>query len=160
MTKTSPTAAPSRNASLRASEAMPTSSPARTYERTSPRRPRAASHRVAATSGWKIAKFSGCDMNTVPAAGMAASTPAATCTSGVEPASRAMAQVSGAAVAPMSTSGSAEAMAFGPRRTMNGAWMNEARGSQWAFDGMGRTGSAGRWPPTSAKIHTKSTDRP
>ena len=26
---------------------------------------------------------------------------------------------------------------------MNGAWMNDASGSQWAFDGIGRTGSPG-----------------
>ena len=39
-------------------------------------------------------------------------------------------------------------------------WMKDASGSQWALDGIGRTGSAGMWPPTSAKIQTKSTVRP
>ena len=40
---------------------------------------------------------------------------------------------------------------------MNGTWMNDASGSQCAFDGIGRTGFAGILPPTSAKIQTKST---
>ena len=33
----------------------------------------------------------------------------------------------------------AEARAVGPRSAMNGAWMNDASGSQWAFAGIGRT---------------------
>ncbi len=160
MTKTRPTAAPSRKASLRAIEASPTRSPAAAYDFVSPRSPRAANHRVAATSGWKIAKFSGCGMNTVPAAGMAARTAAPSCTVREAPMSRAISQVSGAASEPMSTIGSADAIAVAPMSTMNGAWMNDARGSQCAFDGMGRTASAGNLPPTSAKIQTKSTFSP
>ena len=43
---------------------------------------------------------------------------------------------------------------------MNGAITMDARGIQCAFDGIGRTGLAGIDPPTSGKIHTKSTLRP
>ena len=60
----------------------------------------------------------------------------------------------------MSANGSAEAKAVGPRSQMNGTWMNDASGIQWALLGIGRTGSAGRTPPTSAKIQTKSTSNP
>ena len=67
-----------------------------------------------------IAKFSGWAMKTVAAAGTAERTPAVTATSGSARASRAMAQVSGAARDPISTSGSAEASAVGPRTVMNG----------------------------------------
>ena len=43
---------------------------------------------------------------------------------------------------------------------MNGAITMDARGIQCALDGIGRTGFAGIVPPTSGKIHTKSTLRP
>ena len=91
---------------------------------------------------------------------MAVRTPAPTATTAVAPASRPIAQVSGAASAPMSANGSAEAIAVGPSSQMNGTWTIEASGIQWAFDGIGRAGSAGILPPTSAKIQMKSTLKP
>ena len=145
---------------MRASVASPASRPAMANERPSPFRPRAVSHSVAATSGCRIAKFSGWAMNTVAAPGTAAITPADVATSGRAPASRAMTHVSGATSAPMSTPGRALASAVGPRSEMNGAWRKLARGSQWAFDGIGRTAGSGSRLPTSAKIQTKSTFRP
>ena len=78
----------------------------------------------------------------------------------VEPASRAIAQVSGAAIAPMSANGRADAQATSPNSARNGTWTIEASGIQWAFEGIGRVGSAGILPPTSAKIQTKSTLNP
>ena len=99
-------------------------------------------------------------MNTAPAAGMADMTPAPSWTVRDAPMSRAMKKVRGAASEPMRTIGRAEAIAVAPIRTMNGAWMNDASGSQWAFEGIGRTASAGSTPPTSAKIQTKSTFSP
>ena len=99
-------------------------------------------------------------MYTTPIAGMADMTPAPSWTVRDAPISRAIAHVSGAASDPMSTSGRAEAIAVWPMTAMNGAWMNDASGSQCAFDGIGRTASAGGFPPTSAKIQTKSTLRP
>ena len=68
------------------------------------------------------------------------------------PASRAIAQVRGAAAAPMSAKGRAEAQAVAPSSQMNGTWTMDARGIQWAFDGIGSVGSAGIVPPTSGKI--------
>jgi len=60
----------------------------------------------------------------------------------------------------MNANGSADASAVGPRTAMNGTWTIEASGIQWAFDGIGRVGKAGMWPPTSAKIQTKLTLKP
>ena len=74
--------------------------------------------------------------------------------------SRAMNQVSGAASEPMIAIGSAAAYGFVPKMAMNGASSRLASGSQWAFDGIGSTAGLGRWFPTSAKIHTKSTLSP
>ena len=158
--QTRPIAPASRMPSLRASVARPASSPAIANDRPSPLRPRAVSHSVAATSGWRIAKFSGWAMNTVAAPGTAEMTPAATPTSGRAPASRAISHVSGATSEPMSTPGMALAIAVGPRIDTNGACRKLASGSQCAFDGMGSTAGFGRWLPTSAKIHTKSMLRP
>ncbi len=107
-----------------------------------------------------IAKFSGWDMNTVAAAGIAERTPAVTATRGVARASRAIAQVRGAASEPMIASGSADATAVGPRVAMNGTWTRLANGSQCALDGTGSVGTSGMRLPTSAKIQTKSTLRP
>ena len=53
------------------------------------------------------------------------------------PKSRAIAQVSGAAIAPISANGSAEAQATSPKTAMNGTWTIDASGIQWAFDGIG-----------------------
>ena len=123
-------------------------------------RPRPASQIVAATSGWKMAKFSGWAMNTV--AGRRDRRQDA----GADLDRRRRADVAGDGPRegrrerPDDEQGSADASGVGPRTTMNGAWRNDARGSQWAFEGMGRVGSAGRWPPTSAKIQMKSTLRP
>ena len=61
--------------------------------RASPLSPRTVSQIVAATSGWRIAKFSGWAMNTAPAAGIAARIAAPIPTARLEPASRAMNQV-------------------------------------------------------------------
>jgi hypothetical protein len=107
-----------------------------------------------------IAKFSGWAMKTVAAAGTALRTPAAVATIGSARASRAIAQVSGAASEPMIARGSAEARAVGPSTAMNGTWTKLARGSQWAFEGIGRVAGSGIRLPTSAKIQTKSRFRP
>ena len=66
----------------------------------------------------------------------------------------------GAAIAPISANGSASAQATSPKTAMNGTWTIEARGIQWAFDGIGSIGSAGILAPTSAKIQTKSMLKP
>ena len=72
-----------------------------------------------------------------------------------------MAQVSGAAVAPMIANGAAEAQAAAvPKTAMSGTWTMDASGIQWAFEEMGRTAFAGILPPTSAKIQMKSTLKP
>ena len=82
--------------------------------------------------------------------------PAPIATARRAPASRAIAQVSGAAVAPINANGRADAQATSPKASRNGTWIKDASGIQWAFDGIGRTGSAGRTPPTSGKIQIKS----
>ncbi len=125
-----------------------------------PRRPRAASHSEPATSGWYSEKLSGWTMNTNDSAGNAVRMPAPIETDRGAPASRPIAQASGAASAPMNANGSAEAMAVGPRSQMNGTWTSDASGIQWAFEGIGRTGLAGITPPTSGKIQMKSTLKP
>ena len=56
------------------------------------------------------------------------------------PASRPIAQASGAARAPNSANGIAEAIAVGPSSQMNGTWTSDASGIQCAFEGIGRTG--------------------
>jgi hypothetical protein len=71
-----------------------------------------------------------------------------------------MNHASGAVIEPMRTVGIAEASGVGPRTAMNGAWTKDASGSQWALLGIGRTGFAGMWLPTSAKIQMKSTLSP
>ncbi len=43
---------------------------------------------------------------------------------------------------------------------MNGTWISDASGIQWAFEAIGRTGFAGIAPPTSAKIQTTSMLKP
>ena len=82
-----------RMPSFRASVARPARRPAKANDRPSPLSPRAVSHRVAATSGWRIAKFSGWARKTETAPGMALMTPAAAPTMGRAPASRAMSHV-------------------------------------------------------------------
>jgi hypothetical protein len=148
------------NPSFRASDARPTRNPATTYEPELPLSPRTVSQIVAATSGWRIAKFSGWAMKIAPAAGIAARIPAPIPTARLAPASRAMNHVSGAVIEPMRIVGIAEATVVGPRTAMKGHWMNEARGSQWALPGIGNAGLAGILLPTSAKIQTKSRFRP
>ena len=115
---------------------------------------------AAATSGCMIAKFSGWAMKTVAAAGIAERTPAVVATRGSARASRAIAQVRGAASEPMIASGRADAMGLGPSSVMNGTWTRLASGSQWALDGIGSVAGSGIRLPTSAKIQTKSTFRP
>ncbi len=66
-------------------------------------------------------------------------------TTPVEPASRATAQVSGAAIAPMIANGRADAQATSPNSARNGTWTIDASGIQWAFEGIGRVG-VGRDP--------------
>src|ERR1700675_140890 len=105
--KARPSVAPTSTPSLRANVANPTSSPARANARASPRRPRAPSQRAPATSGWKSEKLSGWTMKTRSSNGRATITPAPTATSRLVPASRAIAQVSGAAIAPISANGRA-----------------------------------------------------
>ena len=74
---------------------------------------------------------------------MAIRTPAPTATTALAPASRAIAQVSGAAVAPIRTKGAADAHGCGPNRARNGTWTSAASGIQWPNAGIGRVGSAG-----------------
>ena len=104
--------------------------------------------------------MSGWTRYTVERSGKATSTPAPIDTSERAPASRAMAHVSGAASEPISANGAADAHATFPNTARNGTWTMDASGIQWAFDGIGNVGSAGMTPPTSAKIHTKSTLKP
>ena len=92
--------------------------------------------------------------------GIATRTPAPTDTNVRAPASRAIAQVSGAAIEPMSANGSADAQATSPKIARNGTWTIDASGIQWALDGIGRVGTAGILPPTSGKIQMKSTLNP
>ena len=91
---------------------------------------------------------------------MAVRNPAPMATARRAPASRATAHVSGAAVAPISANGSADAQATLPKTMRKGTWTNDASGIQWAFEGMGRTGFAGSTPPTSGKIQTRSMLNP
>ena len=77
-------------------------------------------------------------------------------THSLTPASRAIAQVSGAASDPISVNGSADAHGVGPSSARNGTWTRDASGIQWAFDGIGSVGSAGMVPPTSGKIQIRS----
>ena len=91
---------------------------------------------------------------------MAIRIPAPTAIDGRTPASRPIAHASGAASDPMMANGSAEANGVGPRSHMNGTWTIEASGIQWALLGIGRMGTAGSLPPTSAKIQMKSTLKP
>jgi hypothetical protein len=93
-------------------------------------------------------------------AGNAVRIPAPTATTRGAPASRPIAQASGAAKAPQIANGSADAIAVGPRSQMNGTCTSEASGIQWALDAIGRTGFAGIAPPTSGKIQTTSTEKP
>ena len=161
MTKTSPTAAPSRNASLRAIDASPTSRPGR--RRTpavaaQPARREPQRRRDQRLEDREVLGLGHEDGRQRPGwrpgrrrrAGPVRDAPT----------SRAIAQVSGAASEPMRTIGSAEATPSAPKSARNGAWMNEASGSQWALEGIGRTASAGSSPPTSAKIQMKSTLKP
>jgi hypothetical protein len=60
----------------------------------------------------------------------------------------------------MSANGSADASAVGPRTQMNGTCTSDASGIQCAFEGIGRVGLAGIFPPTSAKIHRTSVLKP
>src|SRR5262245_41423563 len=99
-------------------------------------------------------------MYTADNPGIAIRIPAPIATSREALASRAIAHVSGAAVAPISANGNAEAKAVGPRTQMNGTWISDASGIQCAFEGIGSTGFAGIVPPTSAKIQTTSTLNP
>src|SRR6187399_2976196 len=99
-------------------------------------------------------------MYTNESAGSAVSRPAPTATIGGAPASLPISQASGAANAPAIAKGIADAIAVGPSSQMNGTWTRDARGIQWALDGIGRTGLAGIAPPTSGKIQMKSTLNP
>ena len=111
-----------------------------------------------ATAPWADAmgpnsgRLSGWVMNGVASRGNAASRPAAVPTIGRRPASFATNQAIGAIRAPINVIGTVHAAAVGPRSQMNGTWTSDATGSQCANDGIGRTGSAGMRPPTSAKI--------
>ena len=99
-------------------------------------------------------------MNGSDSSGSAVRTPAPIATSGRAPTSRAIAQVSGAASAPIRANGAADAQATSPKTNRNGTWTSDASGIQWAKAGIGSTGLAGMTPPTSAKIQTKSTLKP
>src|SRR5258706_14392409 len=96
-------------------------------------------------------------MNGSDRAGIAVRIPAPTAIDGRAPASRPIAHASGAASDPMRANGSAEANGVGPRSQMNGTWTIEASGIQWALLGIGRTGTAGKLPPTAPEDHVKNT---
>ncbi len=98
-------------------------------------------------------------MNTT-AAGTATRIPAPRLTSGRAPASRANAQVIGAARAPISANGNAEAQAVGPSTARNGTWTSDASGIQCALLAIGRPGFAGIEPPRSTNVQTKSMLNP
>ena len=72
------------------------------------------------------------------AAGSRRGCPAPTATSARAPASRAIAQVSGAATEPMSANGAAAAHGWSPKTARNGTWTIDASGIQWAFEGIGQ----------------------
>ncbi len=99
-------------------------------------------------------------MYTTDSTGTAARTPAPIATESRAFASRAIAHVSGAAMAPISANGRADAQATLPKRSRNGTWTMDASGIQWALDGIGSVGSAGMVPPTSGKIQTASMLNP
>ena len=99
-------------------------------------------------------------MNGVARAGTAARIPAPSAMRREAPASRAMPRAIGAASAPQMANGSAEANAVGPSSQMKGTCTSDASGIQWPLLAIGRTGFAGSVPPTSAKIQTKSTEKP
>src|SRR5213593_4071039 len=99
-------------------------------------------------------------MNGAVRTGIATRTPAPIAMTGGAEASRAIAQVSGAAVAPISANGNADATGVTPRIARNGTWTIEASGIQCALDGIGRTGFAGIPPPTSGKIQIRSMLKP
>ena len=99
-------------------------------------------------------------MYTVDSSGIATRTPAPIATNERAPASRAIAQVRGAASDPINANGAAAAQATSPKMARNGTWTIDASGIQWALEGIGRVGSAGMTPPTSAKIQMKSTLNP
>ena len=99
-------------------------------------------------------------MNGVARAGTAARIPAPSATHREAPASSAIPRAIGAASAPQIANGSAEANAVGPSSQMNGTWTSDANGIQCPKLAIGRTGFAGRVPPSSAKIQTKSTEKP
>ena len=69
-------------------------------------------------------------MNAVDRTGIATRTPAPTATNGRAPASRAIAQVSGAAIAPIRANGAADAQATSPKTARKGTWTIEASGIQ------------------------------
>ncbi len=106
-----PSAPRTSRPSLRDSVAIPASSPASAKERGDPRRPRAPIHRAAATRGWNSEKLSGWTMYVNDRTGTATRNPAPIATLRRAPASRAIAQVRGAAVAPINAKGSADAQA-------------------------------------------------
>ena len=82
-------------------------------------------------------------MYTNDRAGKAVRIPAPIATIRGAPASRPIAHASGAARAPNSANGIAEAIAVGPSSQMNGTWTIDASGIQCALDGIGRTGWSG-----------------
>ena len=91
---------------------------------------------------------------------MATRNPAPTATRPLALASRAMAQVSGAASEPINANGRAAAHATFPKMAVNGSWTRDASGIQCALDGIGSAGTGGMPPPTSGKIQTKSMLKP
>src|SRR5512140_3390488 len=99
-------------------------------------------------------------MNGVAMAGIAPRIPAPRATRREAPASRAIPRAIGAANAPQIANGRADASAVGPRSQTNGTWTIDASGIQWPLLAIGRIGFAGSVPPTSAKIQTKSTEKP
>ena len=148
--------------SLRASVASPASRPAATNARPEPRSPRAASHSAADDERLverEVVRLGHVDRGQQRDRDEDARRRRRR-TAGA-PASRAIAQVSGAASAPMSANGARgrpgdvaeERAGTGPGRSTPAASSGRSRGSA----GSGRPGSC---PPTSAKIQMKSTLKP
>ena len=104
---------------------------------------------AAVPSTWNSEKLSGWAMNIEAPAGIATPIAAAIAIRGLQPISRAINQVRGAASDPISAKGRAEASGLGPSSHIDGNWTIDARGIQNALLGIGSPGWPGILPPTS-----------
>ena len=151
---------PSRIPSLRDRIARPTSTPPTANARRSPRSPRAHAHSASVPSSMNSPKLSGWDRKGSTQRGHRDHEPGRGRLPARQAASRPIQQVTGAVAALASQNGRADASGTAPSSQMKGTWTSEARGIQWAFDGMGRTPVAGSVPPVSTKFQMNSTWKP